>query len=161
MAKSKSNHVDGEVEKVQKVERDELAVLVNKALNKSSADGTKIAYFLDEEEDASMVSDWISTGNSLLDLAISNRKDGGLPVGRIISLEGQESSGKSLVAAHIMASTQRMGGYAAYIDSENAAATEFWKAVGVDIRSLGYVQLFTVEEIFAKIEEIIGIVRKE
>ncbi len=160
MPKEKSNHINGEVDKVKKVERDELAILVNKALNKSSADGAKIAYFLDEEEDPSMVSDWISTGNSLLDLAISNRKNGGLPVGRMISLEGQESSGKSLIAAHIMANTQKMGGYAAVIDSENAAATEFWKAVGVDIRSLGYIQLFTVEEIFEKLEEIIGVVRK-
>ena len=160
MPKGKSVHVDGEVDAVQKVERSELAELVCKALNKSQTDGAKVAFFLDEEEDPSMVSDWISTGNSLLDLAISNRKNGGLPVGRIISLEGQESSGKSLIAAHILANTQKMGGYGALIDTENAAAPEFWKAVGVDIRNLGYVQLFTVEEIFSKMEEIIGVVRK-
>jgi recombination protein RecA len=160
MPKGKSVHVDGEVDNVQKVERDELAELVCKALNKSQTDGAKVAFFLDEEEDPSMVSDWVSTGNSLLDLAVSNRKNGGLPVGRIISLEGQESSGKSLVAAHILANTQKMGGYGALIDTENAAAPEFWKAVGVDIRNLGYVQLFTVEEIFSKMEEIIGVTRK-
>jgi recombination protein RecA len=160
MPKGKSVHVDGEVDAVQKVERSELAELVCKALNKSQTDGAKVAFFLDEEEDPSMVSDWISTGNSLLDLAISNRKNGGLPVGRIVSLEGQESSGKSLVAAHILANTQKMGGYGALIDTENSAAPEFWKAVGVDIRSLGYVQLFTVEEIFSKMEEIIGVARK-
>ena len=160
MAKGKSVHIEGEVDTVQKVERDELAELVCKALNKSQTDGAKISFFLDEEEDPSMVSDWISTGNSLLDLAVSNRKNGGLPVGRIISLEGQESSGKSLIAAHILANTQKMGGYGALIDTENAAAPNFWKAVGVNIKDLGYVQLFTVEEIFSKIEEIIGIVRK-
>ena len=91
MAKGKSVHIEGEVDKIQRVERSELAELVHKALNKSSADGTKVAYFLDEEEDPSMVSDWISTGSTLLDLAISNRKGGGLPVGRTVSFSGLES----------------------------------------------------------------------
>ena len=86
MPKGKSNHVDGEVDKIKKVERSELAEIVHKALNKASADGIPVAYFLDEEEDPSMVSDWISTGSALLDLAISNRKNGGLPVGRIDQL---------------------------------------------------------------------------
>lgn len=160
MAKGKTNHVDGEVDKVQKVERNELSQLVAKALNKASADGTKVVYFLDEEEDASMVTDWISTGSTLLDLAISNRKNGGLPVGRICELNGLEGSGKSLICAHLLANTQKMGGYAALIDTENAAAPEFWKAVGLDIKNLGYVPLYTVEEIFTKIEEIIAAVRK-
>ena len=160
MAKGKSTHIDGEVDKVTKVERDELAELVMRSLNKSQTDGSKVAFFLDEEEDPSMVSDWISTGNSLLDLAISNRKNGGLPVGRICSLEGQESSGKSLIAAHILANTQKMGGYGALFDTENAAAPEFWKSVGVSIKDLGYIQVFTVEEIFSKMEELIGVVRK-
>lgn len=160
MAKGKSNHVNGEVTKVQKVERSELAELVHKALNKSSADGSKVAYFLDEEEDPSMVSDWISTGSTLLDLAISNRKNGGLPVGRIIELSSQEAAGKSLICAHILAETQKMGGYGVLIDTENAAAPEFWRSIGLDIKNLCYVPLTTVEAIFSKIEEVIGVVRK-
>ncbi len=160
MAKTKSNHVEGEVDKIQKVERSELAILVNKALNKASADGTPVAYFLDEEDDPSMVSDWISTGSTLLDLAISNRKKGGLPVGRIIEISSQEAAGKSLICAHILAETQKMGGYGVLIDTENAAAPQFWESVGLNIKDLGYVPLNTVEHIFAKIEEIIGVVRK-
>lgn len=160
MAKGKSNHVDGEVDKVRKVERSELAELVHKALNKASADGTKVAYFLDEEEDPSMVSDWISTGSTLLDLAISNRKKGGLPVGRIVEISSQEAAGKSLICAHILAETQKMGGYGVLIDTENAAAPAFWESVGLNIRDLGYVPLNKVEQIFSKIEEVIGIVRK-
>jgi recombination protein RecA len=160
MAKGKSNHIEGEVTKVEKVERSELAELVHKALNKASADGSKVAYFLDEEEDPSMVTDWISTGSTLLDLAISNRKHGGLPVGRIVELSSQEAAGKSLICAHILAETQKMGGYGVLIDTENAAAPEFWKSIGLNIRNLGYVPLYTVESIFAKIEEVIGIVRK-
>lgn len=160
MAKGKTNHIDGEVDKIKTVERSELAELVHKALNKASADGTKVAYFLDEEEDPSMVSDWISTGSTLLDLAISNRKKGGLPVGRIIEISSQESAGKSLICAHILAETQKMGGYGVLIDTENAAAPAFWESVGLNIKDLGYIPLNKVEQIFSKIEEVIGIVRK-
>lgn len=160
MPKGKSIHIDGEIDKIEKVERDELAELVCKGLNKSQTDGSKIAFFLDEQEDPSMISEWVSTGSSLLDLAISNRKNGGLPVGRIVSFEGLESSGKSLLCAHIAANTQKMGGYCAYIDIENAAAPQFWRAVGVSLKDLGYMQLITVEEIFSKIEEIVALVRK-
>jgi len=160
MAKGKSNHIDGEVTKVKKVERSELAELVHKALNKSSADGGQIAYFLDEEEDPSMVSDWISTGSALLDLAISNRKNGGLPVGRIIELSSQEAAGKSLICAHILAETQKMGGHGVLIDTENAAAPQFWESVGLNVKNMNYISLQKVEDIFAKIEETIGVVRK-
>jgi recombination protein RecA len=83
-----------------------------------------------------------------------------LPVGRIVELHGLESTGKSLICAHIIANTQKMGGKAVFIDTENAAAPEFWKAVGVDIKEMGYATLFTVEEVFSKIEEVIGAVRK-
>lgn len=160
MAKGKSTHVDGVVDKVKKVERSELAELVHKALNKSSADGGQVTYFLDEEEDPSMVSDWISTGSSLLDLAISNRKNGGLPVGRIIELSSQEAAGKSLICAHILAETQKMGGHGVLIDTENAAAPQFWEAVGLNIKNLNYISLQKVEDIFSKIEEVIGVIRK-
>lgn len=160
MAKGKSTHVEEIADKVQRVERDELAVLIVDAFNKSQKDGSKVAYFLDEQEDPSNVTDWISTGSSLLDLAISNRKDGGLPVGRIIELNGLEGTGKSLIAAHILANTQAKGGLGIMIDTENAAAPAFWAAVGVSVKDLVYTNLVTVEEIFSKIEQAIGVARK-
>ena len=86
-----------------------------------------------------MVSDWVSTGSTLLDLAISNRKNGGLPVGRIIEMSSQESAGKSLICAHILAATQKMGGHSVLIDTENAAAPQFWESVGLNVRDLNYV----------------------
>ena len=160
MAKGKSNHVDIEAGSTRKADRDELAQLIVDTANRSQKDGSRVAYFLDEQEDPSMVSDWISTGSSILDLAISNRKNGGLPVGRIAELNGLEGTGKSLLAAHIIADTQRKGGVGVMIDTENAAAPAFWTAVGCDLRNLPYFQLVTVEEIFNKMEELIGIVRK-
>jgi len=160
MPRTKSTHVEETADKVQRVDRDELAVLIVDAFNKSQKDGSKVAYFLDEQEDPSNVTDWISTGSSLLDLAISNRKDGGLPVGRIAELNGLEGTGKSLIAAHILASTQKKDGLGIMIDTENAAAPAFWTAVGVNIKDLVYTNLVTVEEIFSKIEQAIGVARK-
>ena len=74
--------------------RDELAEALAESINKNS-DG-KVAFFLDAEDDPSQIVDWVSTGNSLVDLAIANRPNAGLPVGRITELTGLEASGKSL-----------------------------------------------------------------
>ena len=62
--------------------RDELAEALAESINKNS-DG-KVAFFLDAEDDPSQIVDWVSSGNSLVDLAIANRPNAGLPVGRII-----------------------------------------------------------------------------
>ena len=90
MARTKSIHVNQEVGEDNKLKRNDLAQLVNDTLNKAQKDGAKVATFLSDEPDPSMVSDWISTGSTLLDLAISNRKNGGLPSGRICELSGLE-----------------------------------------------------------------------
>jgi len=88
MAKSKSSskHIESDAN----VERDELAILLQKELNKSNKDGTKVSYFLDEDDNPAQVNEWVSTGSTLLDLAISNRPHGGLPVGRVSELSGLE-----------------------------------------------------------------------
>lgn len=142
------------------VVRDELLDTLATQLNKSNKDGGKVAYFLDEADSPSDVTDWISTGSSMLDLAISNRPHGGLPVGRMVEFNGLESSGKSLLSAQIMADTQKKGGVAVYIDTENAASPEFWESLGVDIKQMLYLQVDSVEAIFEKMEEIITVVRK-
>jgi len=141
-------------------QRDELVELLANELNKANKDGGKIAYFLDEQENPAEISDWISTGSSILDLAISNRPHGGLPVGKMIEFNGLEGTGKSLLSAHVVADTQKKGGIAVVIDTENSAAPEFWKSLGVDLSKLLYVQCETVEDIFEKMEQMIAIVRK-
>ena len=141
-------------------QRDELVELLANELNKANKEGGKIAYFLDEQENPADITDWISTGSSMLDLAISNRPHGGLPVGKMVEFNGLEGTGKSLVSAHVVADTQRKGGVAVVIDTENAAAPEFWKSLGVDLSKLLYVQCETVEDIFAQMEKMIAIVRK-
>ena len=140
------------------VVRDELAEALAESLNKNS-DG-KVAFFLDAEDDPSQIVDWVSTGNSLVDLAIANRPNAGLPVGRITELTGLEASGKSLMGAHLLAETQRKGGLAVFIDTETSVSPEFLNAIGVDVSKMLYINVDTVEDIFDKIEEMIALVRK-
>ena len=141
-------------------DRDKLAGILADSLNKKFKD-FKVAYFLDgADETPTDLTEWISTGSSMLDLAISNRKNGGIPVGRITEITGMEASGKSLVSAQILANTQKMGGLGVFIDTENACNEEFLQALGIDTKQLLYIQLETVEDIFEVMENIITKVRE-
>lgn len=155
MAKSKTTVVEGELQ-------DDLANVLADNLNKKfKSSNYKVAYFLEGDSDApSEVSEWISTGSTMLDLAISNRPNGGLPVGRIIEITGLEASGKSLLAAHALADTQKKGGLAVYIDTENAISREFLEAIGVNLKDMLYVPLETIEDIFDAMDSIVESVRK-
>ena len=140
--------------------RDELASLLADSLNKKFKD-FKAAHFLNgQEETPTDLTEWVGTGSTLLDLAISNRPNGGFPVGRIVELQGMEASGKSLIMAHVLANTQKKGGLAVYIDTENALSEEFLKAIGVDVNNMLYIPLETIEDIFEAVENIIETVRK-
>lgn len=75
----------------------------------------------------------ISTGSLSLDLAIGC---GGLPKGRIIEIYGPESSGKTTLSLEAIASVQRNGGLAAFIDAEHALDPSYAKKIGVDLESL-------------------------
>jgi recombination protein RecA len=85
----------------------------------------------------------ISTGALSLDIALGGR---GLPRGRIIEIFGPESSGKTTVALHAVASAQRLGGVAAYIDAEHAIDPSWAKRIGVDLESLLISQPSSAEE---------------
>ena len=84
-------------------------------------------------DDISINVDSFSTGSLSLDLALGI---GGLPRGRIIEIYGPESSGKTTLALHAVASAQKEGGDAAYIDVEHALEPAYAQALGVDINSL-------------------------
>ena len=140
--------------------KDDLAGVLADSLNKKFKD-YKVAYFLDgAQQTPTDIKEFISTGSTMLDLAISNRPNGGIAVGRITELNGLESSGKSLVGAHLLAETQKKGGVAVYIDTETAVSTEFLEAIGLDVESMLYLHLETVEDIFEAIEEIVTKVRE-
>ena len=116
--------------------RDELATTLAKNLNSKFKD-MKVAYFLDGSDTTPTdIKDFVSTGSTMLDLAISNKKDGGIAVGRITEINGLESSGKSLLGAHILAETQNKGGVAIYIDTETAVSREFLTVIGLDVENI-------------------------
>ena len=139
---------------------DVLADTLADSLNKKFKD-TKVAYFLDGSDSTPTdIKDFISTGSSMLDLAISNKPNGGIAVGRITEINGLESSGKSLLGAHILAETQRKGGVAVYIDTETSVSQEFMDVIGIDMSKMLYLHLETVEDIFEAIEEIVTKVRE-
>ena len=72
----------------------------------------------------------IPTGSLTLDLALGI---GGVPKGRIIEIYGPESSGKTTLALHIVAETQKRGGEAAFVDAEHALDPTYARALGVNI----------------------------
>jgi len=155
MAKSKPTVDESQLQ-------DDLASVLADNLNKKfKSSNYKVAYFLEGDTDSpSEVTEWVSTGSTMLDLAISNRPHGGLPVGRIIEITGLEASGKSLLAAHALADTQKKGGLAVYIDTENAISREFLEAIGVNLKDMLYVPLETIEDIFDAMDSIVESVRK-
>ena len=75
----------------------------------------------------------ISTGSIGLDIALGV---GGLPKGRVIEIYGPESSGKTTLAIHAIAQSQKMGGIAAFIDAEHAFDRFYAKKLGVDVENL-------------------------
>ncbi|WP_344246668.1 recombinase RecA, partial [Actinocorallia libanotica] len=75
----------------------------------------------------------IPTGAISLDIALGI---GGLPRGRVVEVYGPESSGKTTVALHAVASIQRMGGIAAFVDAEHALDPDYAEKLGVDTKSL-------------------------
>ena len=140
-------------------QKDELAGVIADELNKTFKH-QKVAYFLDDGANPTDVIDWISTGSTMLDLAIANKPNAGVPIGKITELNGLEGSGKSLIGAHLLASAQKKGGVAVYIDAESAVSPEFLDAIGIDVKNMLYVHLETVEEIFETIETIVTKIRE-
>ena len=94
----------------------------------------------------------ISTGSLSLDLALGI---GGVPRGRIVEIYGPESCGKTTLALHIVASAQKNGGEAAYIDVEHALEPAYARALGVDIDDLLISQPDTGEQALEITEQLV------
>ncbi len=77
--------------------------------------------------------EFISTGSIGLDIALGI---GGLPKGRVVEIYGPESSGKTTLAIHAIAESQKRGGIAAFIDAEHAFDRTYAQKLGVDIENL-------------------------
>jgi len=75
----------------------------------------------------------ISTGSISIDLALGI---GGVPKGRVVEIYGRESSGKTTLALHILAESQKQGGVCAFIDAEHAMDPNYAAALGVNVNEL-------------------------
>jgi recombination protein RecA len=160
MSKKKKN--DEEIQSGTTLKHDKLVDVLAESINESYKDSPEpTAYVLGSVfETPADVSDFVSTGNDLLDLKIANRPNGGVPVGRVTEIMGWEASGKSLLCAHLLANTQKKGGVAVFIDTEAAISREFLEAVGVNLQTLVYVSHDLIEDCFTSIEKVVETIRK-
>jgi len=94
----------------------------------------------------------VSTGSFSLNLALGV---GGFPKGRIIEIFGPESSGKTTLALHVVAETQKSGGRAAYIDAEHALDPQYASKIGVKIKELIISQPDNGEEALNILESLV------
>ncbi|MDT0190043.1 recombinase RecA [Rothia terrae] len=95
----------------------------------------------------------ISTGALSLDAALGI---GGLPRGRVVEIYGPESSGKTTVALHAIASVQKEGGIAAFIDAEHALDPVYAAKLGVDTDALLVSQPDTGEQALEIMDMLVG-----
>ena len=94
----------------------------------------------------------IPTGSVSLDIALGV---GGVPRGRVVEIYGPESSGKTTLAQHIIASVQKKGGVAAFVDAEHALDPDYAKKTGVDIKNLLISQPETGEQALESVKTLV------
>ena len=94
----------------------------------------------------------VSTGSLSLDMALGGQ---GLPCGRIIEVYGPESSGKTTLALHVIAESQKTGGIAAFIDAEHAFDPTWAKKLGVELDTLLVSQPNSGEEAMQIVEMLV------
>ena len=113
--------------------KDKLAAL-EIALGRIEKDHGKGAVMrLGEEAAQRLSTEVIPTGSLALDIALGA---GGIPRGRVTEIYGSESAGKSTLAIHIMAETQKLGGIAAYVDAEHALDPSYATNCGLILEEL-------------------------
>ncbi|KAF7147344.1 hypothetical protein RHSIM_Rhsim03G0029900 [Rhododendron simsii] len=93
----------------------------------------------------------ISTGSLKLDIALGV---GGLPKGRMVEIYGQEASGKTTLALHIITEAQKLGGYCAYLDVENAMDPSLAEAIGVNTENLLISQPDSAENLLCMVDTL-------
>jgi recombination protein RecA len=96
--------------------------------------------------------DTVPTGCLSLDIALGIK---GIPRGRVIEVFGPESSGKTTLAQHIIAETQKLGGIAAFVDAEHALDPDYARKIGVDVDNLLISQPDTGEQALEILETLV------
>lgn len=142
------------LKKPEKKEKETKQILtVPKLLKELDQIGFSPLYSTDYEGNAR---GWIKSKVHVFNLLIG----GGLPRGRIVEIYGEQSGGKTAVSLSFAAACQQIGGISVFIDSEQAASPIWFQNIGVDIKSLRYIQstpdrILTVESVYSYIEKAV------
>ena len=135
-------------EKAGKLSLKDMQKLINKRA------GMNVAFDL-QEDNPTLVKEWIPTGSRWLDSIICRGKYAGIPAGKITEIAGLQATGKSYMAAQIAANAQPMGYDVIYFDSESAIDPSFLENAGCDLSNLLYVQATSVEFVLETIEDLL------
>lgn len=122
---------------------DELLTSINTAFKDSD-------FSIATEKDFISKLDWLSSGNYAINYSCTGDPVKAIPFGRITSLIGDSGSGKSLLADHFIAETQRIGGLAVLFDVERAGYVNQMEKLGIDTKKLIVSGSKVLEDIFEK-----------
>jgi recombination protein RecA len=114
--------------------------------------------------EAGKVMGWADTGNYALNWAVSNRFNGGYPMGHVVELFGPEAAGKSLLVARTIAEFQKQfeDGFTLLDDTENAFNPDWAeRSLGVDVDRLQLIGSVTVEDHFKAVEAVLQALKKQ
>ena len=133
------------------IDKDKLAAL-EIARSRIEKDHGKGAVMRLGEISQQLTTEVIPTGSLALDVALGA---GGIPRGRVTEIFGSESAGKSTLAIHIMAETQKLGGIAAYIDVEHALDPVYAGNCGLNVEELLIAQPDSAEQALDITEQLV------
>ncbi|MCL7042300.1 hypothetical protein MKW94_019011 [Papaver nudicaule] len=94
----------------------------------------------------------VSTGSFSLDMALGT---GGLPKGRVVEIYGPEASGKTTLALHVIAESQKTGGACAFIDAEHSLDPTLAESLGVQTKDLLFCQPDSGEQALSEVDTLI------
>ena len=124
---------------------------LNKALSKNS----KFGALLSEGGGTSKISEYISTGNYLLNACMSGSLLKGIPNNRSVCLSGETSTGKTYLLLNMCREAQKLGYFIIFYDSENAVDGELAGKFGVDLSMFRYEPVQTVQEFRSNVTNVI------
>lgn len=146
MAPKKKEPREAAVAGLQLDNSEDFSVELIKQLNREAGD--KIAFNLGDDDAPTNVRRWIPSGSKLLDYAMSNRRNGGYPEGRIIEIQGPPGCGKSHLAFDAAKHCQEMGGVVVYVDTENATSPDNLADLGLNVhKNFVFIQTNCTEEV--------------
>ena len=143
--------------KVHDTDDDTLVADINADMKKKLGDKCDV-HVLGDGGFAAQATEWMPTGLTLLDAGLG----GGIPIGRIVEVFGQEVSGKSLLITSMIASAQKAGAITALVDTEHAYTKEYVeKLTGADTHKIHYMDPEHLEDMWQACFDFIAIVRKK